>query len=205
MHLSTSNIFFKRLNFELYKQIENGLRGTSFPVIIADATLCQELSLLESEFCDRSTSSKETLHFLNELGWLFQKKDGASNYSLTRFKYLLVFSVERDFCALVKTLLGILLQKDSGISDDESCLEMLSGINLLNRAVKRRCKNMVDLLIRYSVADSQSTSRKYVFPPNLAGPGGITPLHLVASTSDSDDMVDALTNDPQEVYMTPPF
>ncbi|XP_071712032.1 squamosa promoter-binding-like protein 16 [Rutidosis leptorrhynchoides] len=184
-------------------EIENGLRGSSFPVIIADVALCQELRLLEADFDEaligRSKSTKETVHFLNELGWLFQKKETDSNYSLNRFKFLLVFSVERDFCSLTRTLLGILLQKDSPITDDESSIEMLSGIHLLNRAVKRRCKKMVDLLIHYSVLDAQNTSRKFVFPPNHAGPGGITPLHVAASTSDSDDLVDALTNDPQEV------
>lgn len=184
-------------------EIENGFRGTSFPIIIADTTLCQELNLLEAEFGDvqnrQPTFMKETVHFLNELGWLFQKKDAVSNYSLTRFKFLLVFSVERDFCALVKTLLNILLQKNSGITDDESSIEMLSAINLLNRAVKNRSKNMVDLLIHYSIVDPDTASRKYIFPPNLAGPGGITPLHLAACTSDSDDMVDSLTNDPQEI------
>lgn len=185
------------------KQIENGLRGTSFPIIIADATLCQELRLLESEFVEfingQTNSVQEILHFLNELGWLFQRKEGNSDYSLGRFRFLLIFSVERDFVALVKTLLGILLQKSSGINDYELLLEMLSGINLLNRAVKRKCKNMVELLVHYSMVDTQTSSRKYVFPPNLTGPGGITPLHLAACTSDSDDMVDALTNDPQEV------
>ncbi|KVI07573.1 Ankyrin repeat-containing protein [Cynara cardunculus var. scolymus] len=186
-------------------EIENGFRGTSFPVIIADATLCKELRLLEAEFGEvlngQSSSMKEVLHFLNELGWLFQRKGADSHYSLTRFKFLLVFSVERDFCALVRTLLGILLKNGSGITDEESYLEMLSGINLLNRAVKRRCKNMVDLLIRYSVLDDKTASRKYIFPPNADGPGGITPLHLAACTSNSDDMVDALTNDPQEIGM----
>lgn len=191
-------------------EIENGFRGTSFPIIIADSTLCQELNLLEAEFGEvqnrQPSLVKETIHFLNELGWLFQKKNGGSgsHYSLTRFKFLLVFSVERDLCGLVKTLLGILLQKGSGgITEDDSSMEMLYTINLLNRAVKRKCKNMVDLLIHYSVVGDTDTdsaaSRKYIFPPNLAGPGGITPLHLAACTSDSDDMVDALTNDPNEV------
>ncbi|KAI3757031.1 hypothetical protein L6452_04564 [Arctium lappa] len=186
-------------------EIENGFRGTSFPVIIADATLCKELRLLEAEFGEvlngQSSSIKEVLHFLNELGWLFQRKGADSHYSLTRFKFLLVFSVERDFCALVRTLLGILLKNGAGITDEESSLEMLSGINLLNRAVKRRCKKMVDLLVHYSVLDDKTASRKFIFPPNADGPGGITPLHLAACTSDSDDMVDALTNDPQEIGM----
>ncbi|KAJ8491261.1 hypothetical protein OPV22_012982 [Ensete ventricosum] len=38
----------------------------------------------------------------------------------------------------------------------------------------------------------------YLFPPNVAAPGGVTPLHLAASMQDSEDIVDALTNDPQE-------
>ncbi|KAJ9546146.1 hypothetical protein OSB04_025853 [Centaurea solstitialis] len=186
-------------------EIENGFRGTSFPIIIADASLCKELRLLEAEFGDvlngRSNSTKEVLHFLNELGWLFQKKGADSHFTLSRYKFLLVFSVERDFCGLVRTLLGILLKNGPGITDESSSLEMLSGINLLNRAVKRRSKNMVDLLLRYSVLDEKTASRKYVFPPNADGPGGITPLHLAACTSDSEDMVDALTNDPQEIGM----
>lgn len=185
-------------------EVDNSLRGTSFPIIIADSTLCQELNLLEAEFAEvqnrQPTFTKETVHFLNELGWLFQRNNGGgSHYTLNRFKFLLVFSVEKDFVALVNTLLGILLQKDSGITEDDSSMEMLHAINLLNRAVKRRCKKMVDLLIHYSIADPETASKKYIFPPNLAGPGGITPLHLAACTSDSDDMVDSLTNDPNEV------
>lgn len=58
---------------------------------------------------------------------------------------------------------------------------------------------MVDLLIHYSIVDSTDTSEKFIFLPNMAGPGGVTPLHLAACTSSSDDMVDALTSDPQEV------
>lgn len=150
-------------------------------------------------------SKAEVLHFLNELGWLFQRKRNSSlivnpEYTLARFQFLFIFSVERDCCALVKTLLDILLEADShrGEQPRES-LEMLSDIHLLNRAVKRRCRNMVDLLIHYSVQSGNDTS-KYIFPPNLLGPGGITPLHLAACTSGSDDMVDALTNDPQEVF-----
>ncbi|GFY86342.1 squamosa promoter binding protein-like 14 [Actinidia rufa] len=119
-------------------EVENGFKGTTFPVIIADATICKELRLLESAFGE----------------------------------------VERNCCALVKTLLDILLERDlhRGEPSKES-LDMLSEIHLLNRAVKR------------------ST----FFPPNLVGPGGVTPLHLAACTSSSDDVVDALTGDPQEI------
>ncbi|KAK4428241.1 Squamosa promoter-binding-like protein 14 [Sesamum alatum] len=203
-------------------EVENSVRGTSFPVIIADNTICEELRLLEPEINGTAEardgiladniqntgtprSREEVLHFLDELGWLFQRKHNSSlfgipDYRLTRFKFLLLFSVEHDFCAVVKTLLDILLELNlgrTGLAGDS--LEMLSEIHLLNRAVKRRCRSMVDLLVHYSIVDSTDTSQKFIFLPNMAGPGGVTPLHLAACTSSSDEMVDALTSDPQEV------
>lgn len=78
---------------------------------------------------------------------------------------------------------------------------MLSEIHLLNRAVKRKCRSMVNLLIHYSIVDSTDTSEKFIFVPNMAGPGGVTPLHLAACTSSTEDIVDALTSDPQEVIL----
>ncbi|KAL2529791.1 Squamosa promoter-binding-like protein 16 [Forsythia ovata] len=203
-------------------EVENGLRGTSFPVIIADNTICQELRLLESVINEgfalhdgipsdhiqnpgRPRTREEVLYFLDEVGWLFQRKHNSTlfespDYRLSRFKFLLTFSVEHDFCALIKTLLDILLEVNLGREGlARESLEMLSEINLLNRAVNRRCRRMVDLLIHYSISESTDTSVKYIFVPNMAGPGGITPLHLAASTLGSDDLVDALTSDPQEI------
>ncbi|KAF8409856.1 hypothetical protein HHK36_002374 [Tetracentron sinense] len=203
-------------------EVENGFKGNSFPVIIADATICQELRLLESEFKQdasmgdlnseneiqnfgQSTSREDALHFLNELGWLFQRKSTPSrpegpDFSHTRFKFLFTFSVGRDWCALVKTLLDILMERNMGMDGlSRQSLETLSEIHLLNGAVKRKCRNMVDLLIHYSLTSSSDASKKYIFPPNLAGPGGVTPLHLAACMSGSEDMVDILTNDPQEI------
>jgi hypothetical protein len=58
---------------------------------------------------------------------------------------------------------------------------------------------MADLLIHYSIIGGDNSSRTYIFPPNVGGPGGITPLHLAACASGSDGLVDALTNDPHEV------
>ncbi|KAF8377970.1 hypothetical protein HHK36_031359 [Tetracentron sinense] len=205
-----------------YIEVENGFKGNSFPVIIADATICEELRLLESEFeedarvgnvisenqiqnFEHPRSREDVLHFLNELGWLFQRKSTPSrpegpDFSHARFKFLFTFSVERDWCALVKTLLDILVERNSGMDGlSRESLDTLSEIHLLNRAVKRKCKNMVDLLIHYSLTSSSDTSKKYLFPPNLMGSGGVTPLHVAAFTSDSGDMVDALTSDPQEI------
>ncbi|RZC54791.1 hypothetical protein C5167_013642 [Papaver somniferum] len=202
-------------------EVENGFKGNSFPVIIADAAICHELRLLEFEFkedgrvgdnasedqmqdseCPRSR--EDCLYFLNELGWLFQRMNSTysdcPSFSHTRFKFLITFSIERDWCTLIKTLLDILVERNTGkdgLSKDS--LEMLSEVHLLNRAVKRKCRKMVDLLIHYFVSSSTDSSKKYLFPPNQTGPGGITPLHLAACTLDSKEMVDALTSDPQEI------
>lgn len=210
--------FYFSPNFE---QVENGFKGNSFPIIIADAAICKELRLLESELdaeakasdiiseehaydSHRPRSREEVLHFLNELGWLFQRSTAplpkSSDHSLHRFKFLLMFSVESDYCALVKVLLDMLVESNLDVDDlSKESLAMLSEIQLLTRAVKRRCRKMADLLIHYSISSSDVNLKKFIFPPNLKGAGGITPLHLAACTSGSDDMVDVLTNDPQEV------
>jgi len=68
--------------------------------------------------------------------------------------------------------------------------------------VKRKCRKMVDLLLGYYVVRGEPASKGskvYLFPPNSVGPGGVTPLHLAASTQYSENMVDALINDPQEI------
>lgn len=207
--------------------MENAFKGNSFPVIVADDKICRELRHLESELeddlrtsdlmmqremapdCMQSRSRELALHFLNELGWLFQRKSISSSslsssFSNSRFKFLLVFSVERDWPALVKKLLDIFVEESSRkLELVQESLEMLSEIQLLHRAVKRRCRKMVDLLLHYSVSDEMGASRLYLFPPNMVGPGGITPLHLAASMEDSDDIVDGLTDDPQEVMPIP--
>lgn len=203
-------------------EVENSFRATTFPVIIADKTVCHELRLLEPQIngtvevvndittdrlqsAGRSWSREEVLHFLDELGWLFQRKRNSSlfeipDYRLSRFKFLLIFAVEHDFCALVKTLLDILLELNLGRKElVMESMTMLSEIHPLNRAVRRRCPRMVDLLVQYTIVDPDDASEKYIFAPNLAGPGGLTPLHLAACATSSDDLVDALTNDPQEV------
>ncbi|KAJ8747436.1 hypothetical protein K2173_007341 [Erythroxylum novogranatense] len=207
-----------------FVEVENGFKGTSFPVIIADDAISKELRLLEPELDEEAkacndiaeehaydlgppNSRNQILHFLNEIGWLFQRKRSfmseIPNYSLDRFKFLLVFSVARDFCVLIKIILDMLVERNtdgSGLSRES--LETLSDTQLLNRAIKRRCRKMVELLINYSVSSNEIFSRQYIFTPNLVGPGGTTPLHLAACTSGSEEMIDALTNDPREIGLT---
>lgn len=198
------------------------MKGNSFPVIIADATICRELRVLESEFEEDATllnsvsedqimkfgqprSRADVLHFLNELGWFFQRKStpsrpASSGFSSARLKFLFTFSVERDWCALVKALLDIIIEENCVIGcSSRELMKTLEEIHILNRAVKRKCRKMVNLLLHYSISNSNDNSKEYLFPPNQAGPGGLTSLHLAACTQDSEDMVDELTNDPQDV------
>ncbi|VVA95510.1 unnamed protein product [Arabis nemorensis] len=201
-----------------FVEVENGFRSDSFPLIIANSTICKELNRLEEEFhpkdvteeqihnLDRPRSREEVLCFLNELGWLFQRKwaseiHGESDFSLPRFKFLLVCSVERDYCSLTRTLLDMMVERNlgkDGLMNRES-LDMLAEIQLLNRTVKRRNTKMAETLIHYSV---NQTTKKFIFLPNITGPGDITPLHLAASISGSEDMIDVLTNDPQEIGLS---
>ncbi|KAG8087937.1 hypothetical protein GUJ93_ZPchr0010g10912 [Zizania palustris] len=212
-------------------EVENRFRGNSFPVIVANSSVCQELRSLEAElegsqFIDVSSDDQvhdarqrkprdEVMHFLNELGWLFQKaaanasatKSNVSGldlvyFSTARFKYLLLFSSERNWCSLTKTLLEI-LAKRSLVSDElsQETLEMLSEIHLLNRAVKRKSSRMARLLLQFVVA-CPDDSKLYPFLPNVPGPGGLTPLHLAASIEDAKDIVDALTDDPQQIGLS---
>ncbi|ONM02945.1 SBP-transcription factor16 [Zea mays] len=212
-------------------EVENRFRGNSFPVIVASSSVCQELRSLEVELedsqvldvssdgqihdCRQSKTRVQVLHFLNELGWLFQRASACTlstrpdvsdldltQFSITRFKYLLLFSSERDWCSLTKTLLDI-LAKRSLVSEELSkeTMEMLAEIHLLNRAVKRKSRRMVHLLVQFVVL-CLDNSKVYPFLPNFPGPGGLTPLHLAASIENAEDIVDALTDDPQQVGLT---
>ncbi|KAJ4967935.1 hypothetical protein NE237_014636 [Protea cynaroides] len=69
-----------------------------------------------------------------------------------------LYNFDRDWCALVKTLLDILVVKNSGKDGlSRECMEELSEINLLNRAVKRKCRDMVELLVHYSLMSSNGS------------------------------------------------
>eukprot|EP00252_Welwitschia_mirabilis_P019937 TRINITY_DN4755_c0_g1_i2.p1 TRINITY_DN4755_c0_g1~~TRINITY_DN4755_c0_g1_i2.p1 ORF type:complete len:838 (-),score=118.43 TRINITY_DN4755_c0_g1_i2:539-3052(-) len=211
-------------------EVEHGLKGNSFPIIVADTAICQELQtlegVLENGFLDKADLEKErhsqeypqdynndvareeVMTFLNELGWLFQRSSRkllnpgvetqqayVSEFSNDRFKFLFIYAVEKDMCALVKKLLDIYFEVDS-VKEAQTLLE----INLLHRAVKRKCLSMVSQLLNYYITVDGSVSRKrFIFPPNLAGPGGLTALHLAACLQDSEDLVDVLTADPQDI------
>jgi len=81
-------------------------------------------------------------------------------------------------------------------------------MGLLHRAVQRNCRPMVELLLRYTpdkqlggpgtqqnqLADENNS--RFMFKPDVAGPAGLTPLHVAACRDGAENVLDALTDDP---------
>lgn len=135
--------------------------------------------------------------------------------SATRLKCLLIFSVERSWCAVVRKLLDVTLEGqniDTSIARLSKILR--NDVSLLHRAVRRKSRNMVELLLAYvpssistetikNAGDTEKSGNSMqfnsqwstLFRPDISGPAGLTPLHVAASMEDGEDIVDALTND----------
>ncbi|KAL5565190.1 hypothetical protein UlMin_028354 [Ulmus minor] len=109
--------------------VENGLKGNSFPLIIADASICKDLRVLVTVFDEEEKVSNIIAEGQNH-------DDGRPSNS----------------SALIKTLLDILVERNfDGNELSRESVEMLSEIQLLHRAVMRKCRKMVDLLVNYSL------------------------------------------------------
>lgn len=134
----------------------------------------------------------------------------------TRLKQLLVYSVERNWCAVVEKVLDTAFEND----DWEATFLELSDmpqeeVSLLHRAVRNKNRPMVELLLGFApsflagINDPNVESFKQklefrlkwslIFKPDMGGPAGLTPLHVAASMHDAEDIVDALTSDPCQV------
>lgn len=208
-------------------EVEHNLLGNILPVIVADNAICSELCSLEQELDSASPiklrrgnelsldelyvdKKAEAINFLHELGWVFQRSCWAGSpsclemsptlpFKLSRFKALLKYAVLHDWCAVVKKLLDLLIS--IGVKENSgSCqevLRVLSEVNLVHQAVKRRCGMMVELLLQY-VPPGNELRGQSIFTPVMEGPAGLTPLHVAASISNAMDIVDALTSDPYQ-------
>ncbi|PIN24565.1 hypothetical protein CDL12_02712 [Handroanthus impetiginosus] len=210
---------------------DHGLSSSFFPFIVAEDDFCTEIRMLEKEIemmeidslqrgLGRIDVRNEAMQFIHEMGWLlhkFQLKSRVGHedpsvgfFPFERFKYLMEFSVDRDWCSVVNKLLNILFY---GIvsGGEQPFLEFaLSEMGLLHRAVRRNSRSLVEMLLRYvpeKVADELDSEYKSLveidqsslFRPDVAGPGGLTPLHVAAGRDGSEDILDALTDDPRKV------
>ncbi|KAL0367849.1 UNVERIFIED_CONTAM: Squamosa promoter-binding-like protein 1 [Sesamum radiatum] len=103
----------------------------------------------------------QALDFVHEMGWLLHKNRlifrlGASNgnvdpFSFKRFRWLIEFAVDHDWCAVVKKLLNILLGGTVDSGQHTCTLVALLEVGLLHRAVRRNSsldssENVLDAL-----------------------------------------------------------
>lgn len=199
--------------------------GNAFPLIVAEKAVCEEISSLEEELemsimtqrtIDKTRQSlieTEITHFLYELGWLFQRTQqttswidsGMQEFSSARFKWLLRFAVEHSWCAVVVKILDLLFSIGSESNEvvHSKALKTLSEVSLLHVAVRVNSRPVVDVLLSYSPPSTGCELRKdYVFRPDTPGLAGLTPLHIAASMHAADGVIDALTNDPKQLWVS---
>ncbi|KAM6541376.1 hypothetical protein CsatB_005823 [Cannabis sativa] len=207
---------------------DQGLGNSFFPFLVAEEDVCSEIRVLESvlEYTEshavvggigKPESYNQAMDFIHEMGWLLHRSQlrsrlgeldpNAEPFSLKRFKWIMEFSVDHDWCAVVRKLLDILIDGSIGEGEDRSLDLALSEIGLLHRAVRRNSKALVEALLKYAPKDlskleseeksaTHGPSSNFLFRPDVAGPGGLTPLHIAAGKDGSEDVLDALTSDP---------
>ncbi|RZR79895.1 hypothetical protein BHM03_00005747 [Ensete ventricosum] len=205
-----------------------GLSYGFLPFIIAEEDVCSEIRMLENaidvascdeQFHERTNAEiarNRALDFINEFGWLLRRnhlisisqesKFSPKIFTLTRFRWLMSFAMNREWSAVVKKLLDILF---SGTVDagKKSPMELALAENLLHSAVQMKSKALVEFLLRYvpNRTSKDTDPERFLFRPDMFGPSGITPLHIAASTADAENILDALTDDPGQVLLASSF
>lgn len=220
----------------LIVQVENhAVNSSFFPFIVAEKDVCMEIRMLEREIDDLTetydvhggTGTREArnraMDFLHEMGWLLHRSHLKSRlghsdpnselFSLKRYRWLMEFSMDHDWCAVVRKLLDILLDGTVGAAGENHPFlkPALFEMGLLHRAVRRNSRPMVELLLGYvpdKVADEVRLEYNsllvggddsFLFRPDVVGPAGVTPLHVAAGRDGSENVLDAFTNDPGKV------
>ncbi|KAJ8767274.1 hypothetical protein K2173_017318 [Erythroxylum novogranatense] len=201
---------------------DHGLSSCFFPFIVAEQEVCSEIRVLEDTIEVTETADdmcmearNQALEFLHEMGWLLHRSHSKFRlgnldpnldlFSIRRFKWVMNFSIDHDWCAVVKKLLVILFDGIVDAGEHFSVELALLDMGLLHRAVRRNCRPMVDLLLQYipeRTGHSQNQQddvdhRNVIFKPDAVGPAGLTPLHVAASMFGSENVLDALTDDPE--------
>ncbi|KAG8477557.1 hypothetical protein CXB51_030810 [Gossypium anomalum] len=211
---------------------DDGYNSSFFPFIVAEDDVCSEIRMLESllEITDaeaavdrtgKMEAKNQAMDFIHEVGWLLHRSQLKSRlghldpnsepFSLRQFKWLMEFSMDHEWCAVVKKLLNVLFDGSVGSGEHPSLNLALTEMGLLHRAVRKNCRPLVELLLRFipekgssrlgleneMVADGIHES--FLFRPDALGPSGLTPLHIAAGKDDSEDVLDALTYDPGKV------
>ncbi|CAK9145273.1 unnamed protein product [Ilex paraguariensis] len=206
---------------------DHGLGGSFFPFIVAERDVCSEIRMLESEIevtegddipgvAGKVEARDRAMDFVHEMGWLLHRNGLKSRlghldpnsdlFPFKRFKWLIEFSMDHDWCAVVKNLLDILLDGTVGSGEQPFLKSALFEMGLLHRAVRRNSRSLVELLLRYvpeKIADELRMEHillvggdeSFLFRPDAVGPAGLTPLHVAAGRDGSEEVLDALTDD----------
>nr|AUW52985.1 squamosa promoter binding-like protein 12c [Petunia x hybrida] len=212
---------------------DHGLSNGFFPFIIAEDDVCSEIRMLESvieltsaDYINGLTNNadlkSQAMDFIYEMGWLLHRNNvkarlGNSGphavlFPLKRFKWLMEFSVDREWCAVVRKLLNLLLDGTVGTEENSFLKVSLSEMGLLHKAVRRNSRPLVELLLTYTpegIADELCSEYQslvgingnFLFRPDNVGPAGLTPLHIAAGIDGCEDVLDALTDDPGMVAL----
>ncbi|KAA8549030.1 hypothetical protein F0562_000714 [Nyssa sinensis] len=187
---------------------DHGLSSSFFPFIVAEKDVCSEIRMLESVIELTETDDvkggtgkmevrSQAMDFIHEMGWLLHRSHLRSRlghlnpnsdpFPFQRFKWLMEFSMDHDWCAVVKKLLDILLGGTVSAGEHPFLKVALTEMSLLHKAVRRNSRPLVDLLLRYvpeKVSDELRSEQK-----SLVGAG----------RDGSEDVLDALTDDPGKV------
>ncbi|XP_059659254.1 squamosa promoter-binding-like protein 12 [Cornus florida] len=210
---------------------DHGLSSGFFPFIVAEKDVCSEICMLENAIeltgtddlqggTGKMEARNQAMDFIHEMGWLLHRSHLKSRlghldpnsdlFPFKRFKWLMDFSVDRDWCAVVKTLLDILLDGTVSKGRNPFLKLALSEMSLLHRAVRRNSRPVVEFLLRYvpeKVSEELKSEHKslvgeddsFLFRPDVVGPADLTPLHVAAGIDGSEEVLDALTEDPGKV------
>lgn len=197
----------------------------SFPIVVAEESVCSEIRMLEDKLNliafgdilegreDLMASRDQALNFLQEIGWFLQRSHKRAttdapqycteSFPVARFRWLLSFAIDQEWCSVVKKLLDTLFQGNIDV-DVRSPFEFVLGEGLVFTAVNKRAKRLVEFLLRYTtnsalVARGAVSPVRFLFTPDITGSSNITPLHIAASMSDGAGVLDALTDDPQQL------
>ncbi|KAF3779634.1 Squamosa promoter-binding-like protein 1 [Nymphaea thermarum] len=205
-------------------EIEDQELSTGFlPFIVAEDDICSELCTLENLMNDCDIDSGkfkergEVLEFLHVFGWLLERFRLAydldfpnhqdSRLSNLEIKWLLEFSVEHDWCAVLKKLLNILFDMKIGLAY-YYMEQLLDEVSLLHRAVRRNCGPMVEFLLNYvpqqnavPQANISQLLASPLFRVDKKGPSGVTALHVAAETAGAERVLNILTSGPEECWL----
>jgi hypothetical protein len=186
--------------------------------MLEDAIQVAETATDMHTIAERMDIKNQALDFIHEMGWLLHRSrlkfrlgqldPNLDLFPFKRFKWLIQFSMDHDWCAVVRKLLAVVFDGTVDAGEHSSIELALLDMGLLHRAVRRNCRPMVELLLRYipdkkfggtgtqqnQLVDGRNS--RFMFKPDVVGPAGLTPLHVAACRDGAENVLDALTDDP---------